>query len=102
VNLARGNFYHHFKTKDDILDAVIEARIVRTQAMLDEWEAQGSDPRQRVLLFVDILVRNEAKIPQYGCPVEFKRRRTPKPTQSTKKSRSNQRVHRFSRVRKSS
>lgn len=69
VNISRGNFYHHFKTKDDILDAVIEARVVRTQGMLDEWEAQGCDPHQRILLFVDILVRNELAILKYGCPV---------------------------------
>ena len=31
VNISRGNFYYHFKTKDDILDAVIDLRLANTQ-----------------------------------------------------------------------
>ncbi|HEY7886322.1 MAG TPA: helix-turn-helix domain-containing protein, partial [Cellvibrionaceae bacterium] len=27
VQISRGNFYYHFKTKDDILDAVIARRL---------------------------------------------------------------------------
>lgn len=41
VNISRGNFYYHFKTKDDILDAVIQARLGKTQVMLDQWHARG-------------------------------------------------------------
>ena len=37
VRISRGNFYYHFKTKDEILDAVIEARLADTRAMLDQW-----------------------------------------------------------------
>ena len=37
VGISRGNFYHHFKTKDDILDAVICRRIESTGAMLELW-----------------------------------------------------------------
>lgn len=69
VRISRGNFYYHFKSKDDILDAVIQARLSKTQAMLDEWEASSEQPADRILSFIRILVRNKADIQRYGCPV---------------------------------
>ena len=44
VGISRGNFYYHFKTKDEILDAVINRRLTNTEQMLDHWEATGEDP----------------------------------------------------------
>ncbi|HBU98755.1 TetR/AcrR family transcriptional regulator, partial [Thalassospira lucentensis] len=41
VGISRGNFYHHFKTKDDILDGVINHRLANTEQMLDRWEIEG-------------------------------------------------------------
>lgn len=69
VGISRGNFYHHFKTKDDILAAVIDERLVVRQRMLDAWEVQDDDPAARIRSFIQILVKNQAKIMQYGCPV---------------------------------
>lgn len=69
VGLSRGNFYYHFKTKDEILDAVITARIEKTQAMLDRWEAAGDGPCARIKSFIRILTVNRADIKRYGCPV---------------------------------
>lgn len=69
VGISRGNFYHHFKTKDDILDAVIERRMTRTRAMLDAWQANGADPRERILSFIHMLIANRSKIMAFGCPV---------------------------------
>lgn len=69
VEISRGNFYHHFKSKDDILDAVIEARLARTQAMLERWEIEGDTPADRIESFVNILIANRAKIKRHGCPV---------------------------------
>lgn len=69
VNISRGNFYYYFKTKDDILDAVIEARLNRTQAMLDQWEIDGDTPADRLKSFIRILIVNQSKIMKYGCPV---------------------------------
>ena len=69
VRISRGNFYHHFKSKDDILDAVIDARLDRTRRMLADWEAAGKSPQERICLFVEILIRNQARIMRYGCPV---------------------------------
>lgn len=69
LGISRGNFYHHFKTKDDILDAVIARRIARTQAMLDAWQAEGGTPRTRILSFIHMLIANRTKIMAFGCPV---------------------------------
>jgi TetR/AcrR family transcriptional repressor of nem operon len=69
VKISRGNFYYHFKTKDQILDAVINARLANTQAMLDKWEIEGESPEERIRSFIHILIGNRAKIKRYGCPV---------------------------------
>ncbi|KAA0579354.1 TetR family transcriptional regulator [Azospirillum sp. Sh1] len=69
VRLSRGNFYYHFKTKDEILDAVIALRLANTGRMLEAWETGTCDPAERIRSFIDILVMNRAKIMLYGCPV---------------------------------
>jgi TetR/AcrR family transcriptional regulator, transcriptional repressor for nem operon len=69
VKISRGNFYHHFKSKDKILDAVIERRLANTQRMLDQWECEGEHPADRIGRFIDILTANQANIMLYGCPV---------------------------------
>ncbi len=69
VHISRGNFYHHFKTKDDILDAVIELRMSDTGKMLDGWDAEADDPAGRIERFMRILVTNRAAIMLHGCPV---------------------------------
>lgn len=69
VGISRGNFYHHFKTKDDILDAVIARRTERTRAMLHAWQAEGQGPRERILSFIHMLTANRTKIMAFGCPV---------------------------------
>jgi TetR/AcrR family transcriptional repressor of nem operon len=69
VGLSRGNFYYHFKTKDEILGAVIVLRMANTQAMLDAWEEGAPTPAERIRSFIHILIMNRAKIMAYGCPV---------------------------------
>ncbi|MBD1545268.1 TetR/AcrR family transcriptional regulator [Roseibium aggregatum] len=69
VKISRGNFYYHFKTKDEILDAVIAQRLKNTRAMLDQWEADGATPAERITCFIKILITNQSKIMAYGCPV---------------------------------
>lgn len=69
VKISRGNFYHHFKSKDEILKAVIVRRLENTQRMLDQWEEQGDKPEDRILCYIRILFTNADKIRRYGCPV---------------------------------
>jgi AcrR family transcriptional regulator len=69
VQISRGNFYYHFKSKDQILDAVIAARLAGTRTMLEHWEIEGRSPEDRIQTFIDILIANRADIKRYGCPV---------------------------------
>lgn len=69
VKISRGNFYHHFKTKDDILEAVIQKRLADRNAMLERWEIEGKTPAERIGSFIDILIVNGDKIKLYGCPI---------------------------------
>jgi AcrR family transcriptional regulator len=69
VGISRGNFHHHFKTKDDILVAVIERRRNSTAAMLSAWESAAATPSDRLRCFIDLVAENRQDIMRYGCPV---------------------------------
>lgn len=69
VQISRGNFYHHFKSKDEILEAVIEMRLANTEKMLEEWESLSDKPDLRIRCFIEIVITNWAQIEHYGCPV---------------------------------
>lgn len=69
TGIPRGNFYYYFKTKDDILDAVVEARVGEMEGWLKQCEADTSDPRERLLTFIDMLDRNQDETLEAGCPI---------------------------------
>lgn len=69
VGISRGNFYYHFRSKDEILSAVIEKRLADRRALLKRWEAETDDPAERICLFINILITNRDKIMDHGCPV---------------------------------
>lgn len=69
VRISRGNFYYHFKSKDEILAAVIELRLANTQKMLEQWEAEGETPRDLIRSYIHIVIANRAQIKLFGCPV---------------------------------
>lgn len=69
TGIPRGNFYYYFKTKEDILAAVVEARVEGFRAMLDECDNTSTDPRERLLAFARVPVSHEDQVLQYGCPI---------------------------------
>ena len=69
VGISRGNFYHHFKAKDEILAEVISLRAAQTQAMLDQWTRHADSAADRLRCFAGMLVENRKDIQRYGCPV---------------------------------
>jgi len=69
VQISRGNFYYHFKSKDEILEAVIAKRLADRERMLERWEIEGKGPADRIRCFINILIANRADIKRYGCPL---------------------------------
>ena len=69
TGLHRGNIYHYFKTKDEILQAVIDSRLAEFSALLDAWERERTDPRDRILALVEMVTGRNADLVRYGCPI---------------------------------
>ena len=45
TGIPRGNFYYYFKTKDDILNAVVDTRIAELTVMLNNCESATDDAK---------------------------------------------------------
>jgi len=69
TGIPRGNFYYYFKTKDDILTAVLDYRSGLINEMLESCEQHSTEPREQLLYLVEILNREEDNIINYGCPI---------------------------------
>ncbi|HHO59476.1 MAG TPA: TetR/AcrR family transcriptional regulator [Thiotrichales bacterium] len=69
TGIPRGNFYYYFKTKDEILDAVVQARSAHFVDMLKQHEAATADPRERLLKLADMLDVNQDMVVDAGCPL---------------------------------
>ena len=63
-----GNVYYYFKTKDDLVAAVIEQRTEAIKAEARHWE-ENPDPRQRLLSLLDMQISMKDNIAKYGCPI---------------------------------
>ncbi|HWR77592.1 MAG TPA: TetR/AcrR family transcriptional regulator [Thiobacillus sp.] len=69
TGLYRGNIYHYFKTKDEILEAVVERYLIDYKALLTQWEHESSDPKMRLLAFVGMITGHKSELVEYGCPI---------------------------------
>jgi len=69
TGIPRGNFYYYFKTKDEILGAVVNSRIAGLTIFLNQCEAEADDARERLLLFSNMLEYRRDDVIQSGCPI---------------------------------
>lgn len=67
--LPRGNFYYYFKAKDEILRAVIEHRVNGMGALLEDWAAEHTEPRERLRRYARLPLTEAQSVLRYGCPV---------------------------------
>jgi len=67
ADVPLGNVYYYFKTKDDLVRAVIDARSDQARAMLDSLQAKRS-PGARVKALAHQWVEMRDLVARYGCP----------------------------------
>jgi TetR/AcrR family transcriptional regulator, transcriptional repressor for nem operon len=63
-----GNVYYYFKTKDDIIAAVIETHVQQSKAALASIGSTHRSPKSRLKALVGELARQGEVIALYGCP----------------------------------
>lgn len=69
ADVPRGNIYYYFKTKEDMLRAVIKHRLEITTTMLAEWDKHIKEPLDRLERFVQIMYDSTPALLESGCPM---------------------------------
>ena len=67
--IPRGNLNYHFKTKDEVLLAVIQYRVNEMKQMLQNWDEQYKTPTERLKRYAQIVSNVKNEVIQYGCPM---------------------------------
>jgi TetR/AcrR family transcriptional regulator, transcriptional repressor for nem operon len=67
ADVPLGNVYYYFKTKDELVDAVLASRVRDMQLALESLE-QHRTPKARLRAFVRMLVGQADLTARYGCP----------------------------------
>jgi TetR/AcrR family transcriptional regulator, transcriptional repressor for nem operon len=67
AGIPPGNVYYYFKTKDELVRAVIDSRTEQVRAMLGSFEARRS-PGARLKALAQRWVDMGELIARYGCP----------------------------------
>ena len=68
ADIPVGNIYYYFKTKDAIVDAVVDAHAADRDALLGRIESQPT-PDARLKALVDELDGTRRRVSDYGCPI---------------------------------
>jgi TetR/AcrR family transcriptional repressor of nem operon len=67
AEVPAGNVYYYFKTKDDLVRAVIDTRCDQVRAMLDTLRARRT-PAARIKALAHQWVQMRDLVARYGCP----------------------------------
>jgi TetR/AcrR family transcriptional regulator, transcriptional repressor for nem operon len=64
-----GNVYYYFKTKDEVIGAVIDAHVQQVKTTLAAIEARHRSPKSRLKAFVREFTDQSELVAQFGCPL---------------------------------
>ncbi|SFC00230.1 TetR/AcrR family transcriptional regulator [Streptomyces aidingensis] len=69
ADVPLGNVYYYFKTKDDLVRAVIDAHAERVRATFAAYRAAHPDPRDRLKAFAAQIGASGGYAARHGCPM---------------------------------
>jgi len=69
ADVPPGNVYYYFKTKDDVIAAVIEAHTQQIRTTLAFIDAHHRSPKSRLKAFVREFTAQSEIVAQHGCPL---------------------------------
>ena len=68
AGIALGNVYYYFKTKDDLIAAVVESHVREARAMLEAVDDAYERPQDRLKALFGAFSAQSDSIARYGCP----------------------------------
>src|SRR4051812_10767845 len=71
ADVPSGNVYYYFKIKDDIVDAVVCARVTEIEARLAALAKRYANPTDRLKALFNSLAAQAETIAQRGCATGF-------------------------------
>ena len=69
ADVPAGNVYYYFKTKDDVIGAVIEDHVQHVKATLDSIDSRHRSPKARLKALVQELAGQSEVVARFGCPL---------------------------------
>jgi len=69
ADVPAGNVYYYFKTKDEVIAAVVEAHARQVRTALALIDAQHRSPKGRLKAFVREFTAQSEIVAEYGCPL---------------------------------
>jgi TetR/AcrR family transcriptional repressor of nem operon len=69
ADVPAGNVYYYFKTKDEVIAAVIEAHIQQIKTTLASIDTHHRSPKSRLKAFVREFTAQSEIVAQHGCPL---------------------------------
>jgi len=69
AGVPKGNFYYYFKSKDELLQAVIDRRLQHIRRQLHRWREENPDPRVCIRRVLQIPENEADSVAHYGCPM---------------------------------
>jgi len=69
ADVPAGNVYYYFKTKDEVIAAVIEAHVQQIKTTLASIDTHHRSPKSRLKAFVGEFTAQSEIVAQHGCPL---------------------------------